>query len=211
MPEDLSPYLTPSDDELTWFNTLQHEIVQGSYGISTSGSYAEYVISQLELGRPDVIVEKKKVLVKIYIKFFYTLHNFRYEGTEFRVFDTTTGLEKFIAIMNGYRNFQKAMTQIKGGKSKYNFIELMACPGGCANGAGQIKAENPIQQKKLLETVTNLYNSLNEQVEFNICQNEALQLWRECNPDYEKFVYATYEAARVNDLIEAANAWYLFC
>ena len=29
------------------------------------------------------------------------------------------------------------MDEIKAGKSKYHFIEIMACPGGCVNGGGQ--------------------------------------------------------------------------
>uniref|UniRef100_A0A914QJD2 Iron hydrogenase large subunit C-terminal domain-containing protein n=1 Tax=Panagrolaimus davidi TaxID=227884 RepID=A0A914QJD2_9BILA len=130
-----------------------------------------------------------------------------YEGIEFYLSDEISGFEKRIAVMNGYRNFQRAINQIKGGKSKYDFIELMACPGGCANGAGQIKAENPMEQKKLLEKVTGLYNALPENNEFKGAYEKALDKWRSANPEYSNFVYATYEAARVNELIEAANAW----
>ena len=28
---------------------------------------------------------------------------------------------------------------IKRGKSPYDYVEIMACPGGCLNGGGQIK------------------------------------------------------------------------
>ncbi|MEE0409966.1 MAG: iron hydrogenase small subunit, partial [Clostridia bacterium] len=34
---------------------------------------------------------------------------------------------------------------IKDGKKKYDFIEVMACPGGCINGGGQ-----PIQSDSVL-------------------------------------------------------------
>uniref|UniRef100_A0AC34F4F4 Iron hydrogenase large subunit C-terminal domain-containing protein n=1 Tax=Panagrolaimus sp. ES5 TaxID=591445 RepID=A0AC34F4F4_9BILA len=191
IPEDLTPYLQPSDKKLTWYNTLEHEIVQGTCGATTSGSYAEYVVAQIEHDYPQVNCEKKKM----------------YEGIEFHFFDKVSGFEKRIAVMNGYRNFQRAISQIKGEKSKYDFIELMACPSGCANGAGQIKAENPMEQKKLLEKVTDLYNSLPENDEFKEAYIKVLNKWRSVNPEYSSFVYATYEAARVNDLIEAANAW----
>ena len=29
------------------------------------------------------------------------------------------------------------MQEIKDGTSKYHFVEIMACPGGCVNGGGQ--------------------------------------------------------------------------
>lgn len=29
------------------------------------------------------------------------------------------------------------LDEIKDGKSKYSFIEIMTCPGGCVNGGGQ--------------------------------------------------------------------------
>lgn len=37
----------------------------------------------------------------------------------------------------GFRNIQNIVRRVKGGKSPYHFVELMACPGGCANGGGQ--------------------------------------------------------------------------
>ena len=32
---------------------------------------------------------------------------------------------------------KKLLEEIKDGKSKYDFIEIMGCPGGCVNGGGQ--------------------------------------------------------------------------
>lgn len=37
----------------------------------------------------------------------------------------------------GFRNIQNVVRRLKNGKSHYHFVELMACPGGCANGGGQ--------------------------------------------------------------------------
>ena len=37
----------------------------------------------------------------------------------------------------GFRNIQNVMRRLKSGKSPYHFVELMACPAGCANGGGQ--------------------------------------------------------------------------
>lgn len=42
-----------------------------------------------------------------------------------------------IAVAQGLANVSKLMDEIKSGKSKYSFIEVMTCPGGCINGGGQ--------------------------------------------------------------------------
>lgn len=34
------------------------------------------------------------------------------------------------------------MERIKSGKAKYDFIEVMACPSGCAGGGGQPFRDN---------------------------------------------------------------------
>jgi iron only hydrogenase large subunit-like protein len=39
----------------------------------------------------------------------------------------------------GFRNIQNLVRRLKNGKCTYHFVELMACPGGCANGGGQPK------------------------------------------------------------------------
>lgn len=42
-----------------------------------------------------------------------------------------------VAVASGLKNANKIMKEIKEGKSKYQFIEIMCCPGGCVNGGGQ--------------------------------------------------------------------------
>lgn len=41
------------------------------------------------------------------------------------------------AAVNGLANAYKLMENIKNGTKQYDFIEVMACPGGCVNGGGQ--------------------------------------------------------------------------
>ena len=50
---------------------------------------------------------------------------------------TLNGKRIDIAVASGLGNARKIMDDIKAGKSKYHFIEIMACPGGCVNGGGQ--------------------------------------------------------------------------
>ncbi|MDO4845371.1 MAG: NADH-dependent [FeFe] hydrogenase, group A6 [Oscillospiraceae bacterium] len=42
-----------------------------------------------------------------------------------------------VAIANGMKNAKILLDEIREGKSKYQFIEIMGCPGGCINGGGQ--------------------------------------------------------------------------
>jgi NADP-reducing hydrogenase subunit HndD len=42
-----------------------------------------------------------------------------------------------IAVTSGMANAKILLEQIKAGTSKYDFIEVMGCPGGCINGGGQ--------------------------------------------------------------------------
>lgn len=42
-----------------------------------------------------------------------------------------------LAIIHGLANAPKVLDAIKAGEKHYDFIEVMACPGGCVNGGGQ--------------------------------------------------------------------------
>lgn len=41
------------------------------------------------------------------------------------------------AVAHGLGNARKLMDQVRSGEVQYDFIEVMACPGGCVNGGGQ--------------------------------------------------------------------------
>ena len=42
-----------------------------------------------------------------------------------------------VAVASGLANAETIVKQIQAGVKKYDFIEIMACPGGCVNGGGQ--------------------------------------------------------------------------
>ena len=42
-----------------------------------------------------------------------------------------------VAIASGMKSAKVLLEEIREGKSKYQFIEIMGCPGGCINGGGQ--------------------------------------------------------------------------
>ena len=47
------------------------------------------------------------------------------------------GVTVNVAVASGLANAKKVLEMVKSGEKKYDFIEIMACPGGCVNGGGQ--------------------------------------------------------------------------
>jgi NADH-quinone oxidoreductase subunit G/NADP-reducing hydrogenase subunit HndD len=52
------------------------------------------------------------------------------------------------AVAHGLGNARKVLDMVKSGEAKYDFIEVMACPGGCVCGGGQ-----PIIDSRTLEDI----------------------------------------------------------
>ena len=47
------------------------------------------------------------------------------------------GTKVRVAVTSGLANAAKLLERVKSGEADYQFIEVMACPGGCVNGGGQ--------------------------------------------------------------------------
>ena len=58
------------------------------------------------------------------------------------------GMDVKVAVTSGLKNASKLCDMVKSGEAPYQFIEIMACPGGCINGGGQ-----PIQKDATRNTV----------------------------------------------------------
>ncbi len=48
------------------------------------------------------------------------------------------GLNVKVAVASGLANAKELMKKVQKGEADYQFIEIMACPGGCVNGGGQV-------------------------------------------------------------------------
>lgn len=61
---------------------------------------------------------------------------------EYALVDAATGTDLLVmATAYGFRNVQSVVRRLKSGSlAAYAFVEVMACPAGCLNGGGQIKA-----------------------------------------------------------------------
>lgn len=56
--------------------------------------------------------------------------------------DRGPGLKPLVfAVATGFRNVQRVTSQLKKGTCPYDFVELLACPAGCANGGGMLKVD----------------------------------------------------------------------
>ena len=50
---------------------------------------------------------------------------------------TIAGIPVRACVASGLANARKVVEDIRSGKSQYDFVEIMACPGGCVGGGGQ--------------------------------------------------------------------------
>ncbi len=59
-----------------------------------------------------------------------------------------------VVVAHGLGNAQKIMEEIKSGNADYQFVEIMACPGGCIMGGGQpiktskVRSEIDVRKKR---------------------------------------------------------------
>ncbi len=47
------------------------------------------------------------------------------------------GMDVKVCVASGLSNAREVLEKVKRGEADYQFIEIMACPGGCVNGGGQ--------------------------------------------------------------------------
>ena len=67
-----------------------------------------------------------------------------YRTASYKVGETTVN----VAVASGTKNAKALLDDVKAGKLDVQFIEIMACPGGCVNGGGQ-----PYQPASVRNTV----------------------------------------------------------
>ena len=66
------------------------------------------------------------------------------EGIKEAAVDLGNGTVIKAAVAHGLGNARELLDKIKAGEADYQFVEIMACPGGCVNGGGQ-----PIQPSRV--------------------------------------------------------------
>ncbi|MBR6033809.1 MAG: [Clostridia bacterium] len=93
------------------------------------------------------------------------------------------GKDVRVVVASGLKNARKIMEEIKSGKADYDFVEIMACPGGCVVGGGQ-----PIKSSKIRSEVD--VRELRSAALYTIDEKSTLRKSHE-NPVLKK-IYADY-------------------
>jgi len=65
------------------------------------------------------------------------INDVRYSNGVKEVVVDLGGRKVKLAIVHGLANAGKVMEDLRNGEVRYDFVEIMACPGGCVNGGGQ--------------------------------------------------------------------------
>lgn len=66
------------------------------------------------------------------------------------------------AILNGFRNIQGLVRKMKLNKCIYDYVEVMACPSGCVNGAGQVGVSRDQGQTARDESLRKVKDAMRE-------------------------------------------------
>jgi iron-only hydrogenase group A len=77
--------------------------------------------------------------------------------------ETGDGLDNIylkLAVVSGLGNAKKLLTKIQSGNVTYDFVEVMACPGGCINGGGQPRSQDKDNIQKRLDCIYSLDKEL---------------------------------------------------
>ena len=150
-------------------NNNQHQINISLYSFwfnenYSSNFYIEYFIYKIKKSNPNCYIERTP--------------GKNIDSKEIIIYNNETKSQvicKFL-ISYGLRNIQNIVRMIKSNKIKYDYVELMACPGGCINGAGQIRVE---------KSRDSLFNDIN--LGFNLFTEGKIDIDKSIN-DIEKIV-----------------------
>jgi iron only hydrogenase large subunit-like protein len=63
------------------------------------------------------------------------------------------GLEIRVAVVNTLANARQLAEKVRRGEGRYHFIEVMACPGGCVGGGGQIYGFETERIRKRIQAI----------------------------------------------------------
>ena len=88
------------------------------------------------------------------------------------------GTELKVVVAHGLSNAKKVLEEIKNGEADYQFVEIMACPGGCIMGGGQ-----PIKSSKVRAEVD--VRKLRADALYNIDEKSTMRKSHE-NPAIKK-------------------------
>lgn len=113
---------------------------------------------------------------------YYYINGKNIESKDFIKFEAVRGLDYVkeanvdmgeynlsVCVCNKMAEAKKVIDEIRAGIRHYDFIEVMACEGGCANGGGQIKIlKKPLMEEAKLNRNKTLYET-DEKMKIRYC------------------------------------------
>lgn len=198
---------------------------------SASGGYAQNYIIALQQHYKERGVETQINEVK----------GKNSDVSEFQLVMTSTGEKLgSAAIVNGFRNIQNLVRKIKPSNkvkigsgliarrkarktasaagaeatadpSSCDFVEVMACPGGCINGGGVNNGGNTVDNKQLIVELTGLYKQLPE-VD-HLSESKLMDAFVKGLEetfgvhDDRLFRYKFSAIAKADDILSVGNTW----
>ena len=82
------------------------------------------------------------------------------------------GIMLNVAVVNGIGNIKPIINDVLNGNSKYQFIEVMSCPGGCINGGGQPIHQKPEKIEKRMKALYQIDSKMKHRKSY---ENESLK------------------------------------
>lgn len=108
-----------------------------------------------------------------------------------------------VAKVYGLRNIRNLVNSIKMNRCEYNFVEVMACPGGCTSGGGQLQ--------KNRQDFGNIVEKLKERPmqlpTDNIPMQQALNEWYGTVSNPKKALQTTYKAIESKEVNPLHIEW----
>lgn len=155
-----------SSSNIDWLTAFEHGVLIGQPG-GASGGYAEYIIKRyMEESEAKELSVRRIMKVK------------NVETIE--VVDGDAVLLR-VAKCYGFRNIQNLVQKIKRGKCDYDYVEVMACPSGCANGGGQLRGETTEERTAIVQSVIEAYDQLSPNKTLESILKEVKAQWEELN------------------------------
>ncbi len=93
------------------------------------------------------------------------------------------------AVTSGMKNARRLLEEIRNNESKYDFIEVMGCPGGCINGGGQ-PFVNPLFLPNEEANILDTYRKKRAEVLYREDEGRAIRR-SHLNPEIKK-LYEDY-------------------
>ena len=103
------------------------------------------------------------------------------EGVKEAKVEVAPGLSVNVAVASGLGSARKVLEMVRADRSRFQAIEIMACPGGCINGGGQPYIHDGNRAEALQRRMEGLYAE---------DAGKPIRLSHE-NPDIKK-LYADY-------------------